>query len=389
MTENTLALAAETYDEDQRKQIAYHVGLPDEKHPALMPFLAVATDIGLSPLTGEIWLLKGRREINGEWQDFYRPAVGRDGYLKKAREHSNWKGIRSGVVCAADHFEMFDDGNEMYLQHKAASLSARPESEDDPSLYRGPVIGAWAKVFYKDEAPPFFFYAPMHEYAQTEEVVRDGASEPVRVWKGTWAYQSAMILKAAQSYVCRIGFGINGAIPVDELVGGTPPESAGGVQRDERIDSSPDEANDEVIDALDKVDDETKAELKTALHEVNRLAPYSWARPKVHVLLQGADQGTAEGVLANVRHAVDVAYRNAIQTIKASEVQPGQMIVLVGSDDPEPWPVGGVAHQEGQVQIETPGGKGAELHPDDAVEVHPIPNPGEEEADAKNEAEET
>lgn len=377
------------FDADETKRIAYHVGIHAD-HPAIPTFLEAASKLDLDPFSGEIWLLKGRREAsNGEWEDFYRPAIGRDGYLKTARSKPNWGGIRSNVVCANDTFQWTDTGDEIVLLH--SSKLTTEEGEDgggNPSLYRGPVIGAWAKVFFKDETPPFFFYAPMHEYAKTEEKVVDGAEEPVRVWAGSWDYQSAMILKAAQSYVCRIGHGINGGVPVDELVGGTPPETQGGVQRDERIDNSTEKANDAVIDQLDKVTPETREALRTAIHAINAIVPFSWSGSKVHIQLHGASQETAEDVLAEVTRALEVARKKALQVVRADEVKPGQMIVPVGAEDPEPFAVGGVHHEEGKVRVECAGGA-IELEPGDKVEIHAVPNPAEDEAEHKTEAEET
>jgi len=398
---NPLAAAAQ-FTEDDRQAIAHHVGI-EATNPALLPFLSVAASMGLSPLSGEIWLLKGERETSGGLEIFYRPAVGRDGFLKKARETDNFKGIRSDVVRAKDTYEVEHTQDGLNFVHRHASLGEGVNADDQES-HRGAVRGAWGLLEYKDGTSPFFFFAEISEYARTKTVVIDG--HPQEVPEGTWAYLSAMILKCAQSYVCRIGCGISGAVPVDELKGGGQATGVQpGVQRDQRIDADPTDENDAFIDALDKVTPETRKALKEALREANQLTAFSWAPAKVSIVLNDADQHEAEKVLAGVEREISLMQRRiheeeeaaaaaveaegkpAIQVIQAHEVAPGQMISIAEAREEEPWRVGRVSQVEGRVQIEEKGAekKGTvELERTDEVELHDIPNPAEAEGESKD-----
>lgn len=335
---NPLTLAVEQFDPEQQQVIAKFVGLSDAKDPALLPFLGVAAHLGLSPILGEIWLIKGQRKVDDTWEDFYRPAVGRDGYLKKAREHPNFKRVRSAFVCANDTFEVEDDGDEVKMLHRYASLPKGIDAKK-ASRYRGPVIGAWAKLFYRDDELPFFHYIQLHEHAKVRETTKDG--EKVTDWEGSWAYTAEMAEKCVLSYVLRIGLGLSGAVPVDELIEGrlAAGQAGGGEAAEPPLDANPDEANDAFVNGLG-ISDELKQTLREALHEVNELMPFSWAPAKVAIVLTDAN---AEQVLADIEAEITrireqkakeeaSAVADAVQVLAAEDLEPGMRIRVALSE---------------------------------------------------------
>lgn len=327
---NPLALVGGTFSDEEVGAIAKFIGVAADD-PAFRPFLAVAASLDLSPLNGEIWLIKGRREEHGNWVDFYRPAVGRDGFLAKAEEKPTFAGIRSNTVCANDTFEIEDDGFEVKVLHRFKSLSPGAEKGKE-SRYRGPVIGAWAKLFFNDGRPPLFYFAPAHEHVKTK--VKDGNRE----FQGAWSYTSAMCEKAAQSRVLRLGFRLTGAVPVDEIRADDPQMAAqspsGAAPADaESLGDDPDQANTAFLDGLDQVAEATRRDLAIALEALNDLSPFSWTASKLRMRLGSeCDQERAEEVLAEVegefkalrdKQAEAEEAEIAVEVIEASELKPG------------------------------------------------------------------
>jgi len=288
--------AASHFHEPERAAIARHVGVTVE-HPAFEHYLGMAAYLGLSPLLDEIFLVQTDtfNRDTGIWDTTLRPAVGRDGFLKHARRDANFYGApRGNVVCANDHFEFSDDGREVTILHKV----------DGDETERGEVKGAWAKLFFRDGQAPFFFYAPLSEYGKRGVVAGTDGAEGEEDWVGAWSYTSAMILKCAQSYVLRIGFGISGVVPADEIRGGVSTLVAD-TSGSGKVRKHPQASNNEsIVRELIAVDDATKDRLVAALARVNDLSPFSWATAKVSVSLEGVDQAAAEKVLAQIEREV-------------------------------------------------------------------------------------
>lgn len=386
---NPLALAEQNFPEAEREAIAKFIGV-GAKDPAFMPYLGIAAHLGLSPLTGEIWLIKGRREENGQWVDFYRPAVGRDGLLKYARRQPNFKGLRYGVVCANDTFEFEDDGWETKVLHRPASLNAANAERGKESRYRGAPIGAWAKLFFKDDRPPEFYFAPSHEHVRTK--VKDGEREMV----GAWGYTSAMLIKSAVSYVCRLAFGITGVVPFDELAMDDPQMS--GAARDEHqageapanLGEDPAEANNAHVSELE-ISEDLKITLIQALDAVNDLAPFTWTPSKLKLKLgPSSTEEEAQAILAEVEAEFKVlrkratereeqeaaeAVEDAIVVMEAQHITPGSEIRVAGSEDPTWYRVEDAIEDddEGRMALKVEPGESLLLPLDQEVEVRPPP----------------
>lgn len=333
-----LERARQNYSDEEIAAIAKFLNVKAED-TALIPFLAIAAQLDLSPIHGEIWLIKGRRKEDGEWVDFYRPAVGRDGLLKHARKQETFKGIRFGVVCEYDTFEVEDDGWETKILHRPASLQAGQEPGHE-SRWRGKVLGAWAKLFFKDDRPPLYYFAPAHEHVKTEQKSIDG--ETVTDFAGAWSYTSAMIIKSAVSYVCRIGYGVTGVVPFDEIrvddpqmTGENPNEWAG---NEGELDEDPSLAIADFVNLLD-IPDPLANQLIGAFDSINDLAPYSWTPAKLRMRLgSDCDVEKAQSVLGEAerefealrkqqvakenRIAKEALAQEAIQVVLARDVKP-------------------------------------------------------------------
>lgn len=317
---NPLALVDDAYTETEQDEIAKYVGAPKD-HEAFRPFLGVAAHLGLSPILGEIWLIASTRWDEDSQSDVptLRPAVGRDGFLKYAEEQESYGGLRSNTVCANDTFEWEDDGREVKIVHKAASLGPTSAKAGDESRYRGPVVGAWAQVFFKDGRPPLFYYAPAHEHVRTHVV--DGKVEPL----GAWGYISAMSQKAAQSYVLRIGFRITGVVPIDELREGDRGKPAAGDEAPALagIADDPMVAIEQIMQGLEwrETNPDLYGQLFEALKAINDLTPYSWSPSKFNLRLGNRTEEEAAKVLAEVEGEFEqLRARKAEEEAKAGQV---------------------------------------------------------------------
>lgn len=300
---------ADTVPPEEQEAIARFAGVTVE-HPSFRPYLGIARHLGLSPLLSEIWLIETDvfDRDSGNWRTDLRPAVGRDGFLKVARRDENViVPPRSNVVCANDHFTFTDKGDDVEIEHSATLTPSEGEAPPEAverakageaagieAEVRGPVLGAWAKLRFRDGSPPFFYYAPISEHGKRGAVAQDG-DDPTDGWLGAWSYTHAMIAKCAQSYVLRIGARITGVVPADEIRGGT--ESlvvAGSGGRSGPAKAAPVD-NASIVMAL-PVPDELRSELIASLAEVNRLSPFSWATAKVAIVLADADEDQARKV---------------------------------------------------------------------------------------------
>lgn len=168
----------------------------------LAVFLELSASLGLNPLAKEIWCAVQPGRNGGEPNVLI--MVGRDGLLKKAREHSQpgygrFLGMQDGVVCANDTFEVISDENGVHVTHRFDAT----KSADDGG--RGEIVGAYARVIREGMYPTFFF-APLAEYLPTFD-------QDWKMKKSPWGNQrSAMILKCAQSTALRLAFSITGVV---------------------------------------------------------------------------------------------------------------------------------------------------------------------------------
>lgn len=212
----SLALAEESFPLERRQQIAQFLSV-DAEHPAFLPFLAVAASYRLDPIMGQLYLIpkKTRTNVNGVWTDGpikYSPMISRDGLLAIARRDPSYMGVKHDVVCANDTFVVEHDTASFDAPPKVTHVYAPKDPDRDVRQSRGAVVGAWAICYLRDR-PPVYYFADIREHGKMKE--KNGS----KVWDGAWESTSAMIVKSAVSYVLRLGLGVTGLVPLDELKG--------------------------------------------------------------------------------------------------------------------------------------------------------------------------
>lgn len=313
-----LELAEQVFTPERRLAISKFLNVrPDD--PALLPYLATCASYGLDPVMGQIWLIPQKVKVRDgdatETVERYRPAVGRDGFLAIAHREPRYRGLKGQVVCEFDTFEVEYDGSdhEPKILHRFASKPTTFEEGVDPSRWRGRVLGSWAKCEVHGQ-PDTFFFAPIREYVQMREVWEGPRNQRRPVLNadgsrkmeitGAWRYLSSMSLKAAQSYVLRIGLGISGLVPADELVGGVIDSTAQEVKGDLLPGST------EGFDFTVLTSDGGLAHaLSELVGRVNELAPLSWPPAKVEMVMGGMGDAELRKMVERLEHEVDLLER--------------------------------------------------------------------------------
>jgi hypothetical protein len=325
---SALELAEEQFPMARREQVAAFLNIQAE-NPALLPYLGICAKYGLDPTMGQIWLIEKKIKVrdgdSGNKVDRYvlAPTVGRDGLLAVAQRQPEFEGMLSGVVCERDSFEVEYTGSreDPKVIHRYASKPTVFDDDEDARLYRGRILGAWAKVYVRGRFPTYF-YADLKEYGQTGT-----GSDGSKYWRGAWAFTQAMILKAAQSMALRVAIGVTGIEPADELAGATA-EMAQDAH-------DPEEGIEEFLRELE-IPEQLKTDLGLAFQEANELEPFSWSIAKVKMRLEGRSEGEARQVLAEVQHEVQVHQRNEARAegakIPAKSLEKGAQLF-----QPEGW----------------------------------------------------
>lgn len=359
-----LELAELHFPIERRQQIAAFLEIPAED-PAMLPYLAWCAGNRLSPISGHVWLIPKKikgRDGNPD-RTIYKPAIGRDGLLHKARETKGkaggYKGMQFGVVCEHDTFEVEytgDMASDPQVLHRFASKPTQFPAGVAPDRYRGRVIGAWAKCLVDGE-PPTFYYANLREHGRLRQVwdynpaertrkplyfdeqgrntfaefAREGQRhKPVMEWEGAWDYTSTMVLKAAQSYVLRIALGLTGVVPVDELR-----DAKAWSENDAGADGAPSAFADETLIAefdFEKVPESVRERLREAVQAANDAEPYSWAPAKCEMVFTGRREEELEELAAQIEAENTLREeRRVAAEVAAEEIVDAE---IVGDDPP-------------------------------------------------------
>lgn len=310
-----LQLAEEIFTPERRVAIAQFLNVQADD-PAMLPYLATCAAYQLDPVMGQIWLIPQKVRVQDGDATVnvtrYRPAVGRDGYLAIARREPRYMGLKGQVVCEHDTFEVEYDGSEHEpkVLHKFASKPVAFAADEPPHRWRGKILGAWARAIVAGQ-PDTFFYAPIHEFMRMREKwegprgnrrkVVDANGRPIMEAEGAWGYVSTMILKAAQSYVLRIGLGITGLVPADEVAGlqgheltGQPDTEGTVADASIEFDFSTVTADPGLASALDEL-----------VTRVNELAPLSWTPAKCEMVMANADDAQLKRIVAQLEREVE------------------------------------------------------------------------------------
>lgn len=137
-------------------------------------FLTVSQAIGLNPINKEIWCYK-------DHQANLIVFTGRDGFLKKNKENTLFRGMRSSEVRENDHFLL--DMIEGNVEHKFGAKD------------RGEIMGAYCIVWIEGQKPTI-------KWVDFKEFDKKQAQ---------WKVQPAMMIKkVAESHALKEAAGITG-----------------------------------------------------------------------------------------------------------------------------------------------------------------------------------
>lgn len=145
----------------------------------------IAKNMGLNPITKEIFFVPRKSNVNGRWIEKIEPMLGRDSYIKVAHSTGLFAGIETDSKIATA--PMIIDGRWQ-------------ESSD---------LIATCRVWRKDTEKPFVVTVAYSEYVQN---TKDGI--PTKFWKEK---PDTMLKKVAESQALRKAFSINGAYSIEEV----------------------------------------------------------------------------------------------------------------------------------------------------------------------------
>lgn len=147
-------------------------------------FLNVAKAAGLNPFMKEVWCYKDRL---GNLLVF----TGRDGFLKKAQQSEDYKGIQSAAVFENDEFHMITDTtNNEFTDSIKIYHKIKPAKGG-----RGELLGAYC-ISYREDKAPYGVWVELSRY-----------NKGYSAW-GT--HPEDMIIKVAETHSLKKAFGING-----------------------------------------------------------------------------------------------------------------------------------------------------------------------------------
>lgn len=290
---------------DERAAVAAFLGM-ELTDPALPAVLAVQKSTGLSVFNGELFAIEDKvpsRDAQGVVGEKWvrRPAAGRDGFLAVAERSGVFGGIVGDVVCSNDQFDVdwgsvTAAGGPPIVRHRHAPMVGGQTAEQ-VRMYRGPIVGAWAKAQRSDRAQPFFYFAPLNQHGR----VMGAADGGELTWLGAWEYTNAMILKCAMSYVLRILFVITGVLPADELKN-DPTLAREMLTLEQKADSVARAVNVQQVLAIPDAIPAGRwhPRLLGAIDAANAQSPQSWTAAKVEMSMKGRSEDELEAIAEQI-----------------------------------------------------------------------------------------
>lgn len=150
--------------------------------------LAVAKQLGLSPLLREIHFVPRRQKVGDKWISKTEPLTGRDGFLSIAHRSGQLAGMET-TACIRD----------------------TPMLEGGKWVVR-PQLVATCTVWRKDSSRPFTCEVSYSEYVQ-----RNADNAPTKFWAEK---PETMLKKVAESQALRKSFSIFGIYAIEEVGAG-------------------------------------------------------------------------------------------------------------------------------------------------------------------------
>ena len=81
---------------DEDKKVIMNQFFPQGTSKEQMQFcINVAKELGLNPITKEIWFIKRKSKVDNQWFEIVEPMTGRDSFLKIAHRSGQFGGIET------------------------------------------------------------------------------------------------------------------------------------------------------------------------------------------------------------------------------------------------------------------------------------------------------
>lgn len=149
---------------------------------------AVAKELGLNPITREVFFVPRRQKVNGQWVEKIEPMVGRDGFLSIAHRSSQLAGMET--TAGIREVPRLAGGKWQYQQDLMAECT----------------------VWRKDSEKPFTVQVAYAEYVQ-----KNNDGHPTKFWAEK---PETMLKKVAESQCLRKAFNIHGVYSPEEMGAG-------------------------------------------------------------------------------------------------------------------------------------------------------------------------
>jgi len=147
--------------------------------------LSVAKELGLNPITKEIWFIERQSNVNGKWVKKIEPMVGRDSFLKIAHRSGEFGGIETSATV------------------EVVPKLVNGEWEDKKDLI------ATCKVYRNGIEKPFMAKVNYNEYVQ-----KKNEGTPTKFWNEK---PHTMLKKVAESQALRKALSITGVYDENEI----------------------------------------------------------------------------------------------------------------------------------------------------------------------------
>lgn len=148
---------------------------------------SVARELGLNPITREIFFVSRRQKVGDRWVSKVEPMVGRDGYISIAHRTNQFAGIET-----------------------TTGIREIPQLENGQWKLK-PQLVAECTVWRKDSNKPVTVQVSYNEYCQ-----RNSDGQVTRFWAEK---PETMLKKVAESQALRKAFNIHGVYSPEELGG--------------------------------------------------------------------------------------------------------------------------------------------------------------------------
>ena len=196
---NSNAIAKIEFDKDQLAVIESQFFPTGATKAEQLYCFTVARELGLNPITREIYFVPRRQKVGERWVNKVEPMVGRDGFLSIAHRTNQLAGIET-----------------------TAGIREIPQLENGRWVVK-PQLMAESTVWRKDSRKPFTAQVAYNEYCQKSS---DGS--PTRFWAEK---PETMLKKVAESQALRKAFNIHGVYCPEEVGAGFETENGEIIQQ--------------------------------------------------------------------------------------------------------------------------------------------------------------